>query len=337
MRIFRHFTELPDDARGGAVAIGNFDGVHMGHREVVAAARSHASDLKAPVAVLTFEPHPRSVFQPHAPPFRLTPFRTKAHEISKLGVDVLFVLHFDMAFAARTAEDFVETVLVRGLGTRHVVTGYDFIFGHNRTGDAEFLAAKSAELGFGYTRVGSVVSEPGEPYSSTRIRDALAAGKPDRAAELLGRAWEIEGRVEEGKKVGRDLGFPTANIPLGEYLHPMPGIYAIRARIDDGVIDGAIDGGGFGADADAEWRDGVANIGIAPSFEDRPFLLEAHLFDFDGNLYGKHLRVQIVAYVRPEAAFPDMESLKAQIADDCAVARRVLSAYKSADPVTGGA
>lgn len=328
MRIFRHFTELPDDARGGAVAIGNFDGVHLGHREVIGEARKHAGELKAPVAVLTFEPHPRSVFQPDQPPFRLTPFRTKSHEISRLGVDVLFVLHFDLEFSQRSAEEFVETVLVRGLGARHVVTGYDFIFGHNRTGDAEFLAAKSAELGFGYTRVGSVVSEPGEPYSSTRIRDALAAGKPDRAAELLGRPWEIEGRVEEGQKVGRDLGFPTANIPLGEYLHPMPGIYAVRAGVSEGTIDG---------DEDVDWHDGVANVGVSPSFEDRPFLLEAHLFDFDGDLYGKHLRVQLISYVRAEAAFGDMEALKAQIGEDCAVARRVLTAYKSAGRITGDA
>ena len=328
MRIFRHFTELPDDARGGGVAIGNFDGVHLGHREVIDTTRGHAADVGGPLSVLTFEPHPRSVFQPSAPPFRLTPFRIKSHELAKLGVEVLFVLHFDLEFSQRSAEDFIETVLLEGLGARHVVTGYDFIFGHNRTGDAELLAAKAAEHGFGYTRVGSVVSEPGEPYSSTRIRDALAAGKPDRAADLLGRPWEIEGRVIEGKKVGRTLGFPTANVALGEYLHPMPGIYAIRAAIDEsGVDDGT----------PAEWHDGVANIGIAPSYEDRPFLLEAHLFDFESNLYGKHLRVQIISYVREEARFEGIESLKAQIAVDCTVARRVLSAYKSAGRVVGGA
>ncbi|MDJ0948033.1 MAG: bifunctional riboflavin kinase/FAD synthetase [Alphaproteobacteria bacterium] len=311
MRIFRHYTELPEEARGAVVALGNFDGVHLGHREVIGAAGREARALNAPHGVLTFEPHPRSFFQPATPPFRLTPFRIKARHLEALAVDFLYVLHFDREFSQITAQDFVAKVLVEGLGVRHVVTGYDFVFGQGRGGNAETLAAAAVEHGFGYTRVAPVEALPGVPYSSTRVRDHLLAGEPDKAAFLLGRDWEIEGRVEPGEQIGRDLGFPTANVRLGEYLHPAFGIYAVKAGLDAGE--------------DTVWLDGVANLGQRPTFDGKDILLEVHLFDFKGDLYGRHLRTRLIRWIRPEKRFDGLAALRAQIADDCSVARDLLT------------
>ncbi len=311
MRIFRHYTELPDDARGAVIALGNFDGVHLGHREVVGAAGREARALGAPHGVLTFEPHPRSFFQPTAPAFRLTPFRIKARHLEALEIDELFVLHFDHAFSQTSADDFVRGILVEGLAVRHVVTGYDFVFGKGRGGDAEYLAAEAVKYGFGFTRVAPVEAEPGLPYSSTRVRDYLVAGEPDRAAALLGRDWEIEGRVEPGERIGRDLGFPTANVSLGEYLEPALGVYAVRAGIDRGE--------------DTVWMDGVANLGRRPTFDGKHVLLEVHFFDFDGDLYGRHLRTRLIKWIRPEKKFDGVAALRAQIAADCDTARALLT------------
>lgn len=311
MRIFRHYTELPEDARGAVVAIGNFDGVHLGHQAVIAAARHEADRRHVPCAVLTFEPHPRSFFQPSSPSFRLTPFRIKARHLEILGVDELIVLHFDRAFSQRSAGAFVDEILAGGLAASHIVTGFDFVFGHGRAGNAEFLARAARRCGFGYTRVAPVEMRPGEPFSSTRIRDCLSAGHPRKAAELLGRPWEIEGRVETGARRGRDIGFPTANVPLGEYLHPARGVYAVQAGVDEG--------GG------TRWVDGVANLGRRPTFDGTDVLLEVHLFDFAGDLYGKHLRVKLVDYIRPEKKFDGIRELRAQIAADCGSARRMLA------------
>jgi len=319
MRIFRHYSELPEDARGCAVALGNFDGVHIGHRAVIAESGRVAKALGARHAVMTFEPHPRSFFRPDQPPYRLTPFRIKAHQIAALGVDDLYNIHFDETFSRRSAKDFVSTVLVAGLGARHVVTGYDYVFGHNRGGDAALMAVMAERHGFGYTRVGPVEASPGEPYSSTRIRDHLMAGRPERAAALLGRPWEIEGRIEHGEHIGRALGFPTANIPLGEYLRPAIGIYAVRAGIDEGEA--------------TIWRDGVANLGRRPTFGGTDIMLEVHLFDFEGDIYGRHLRVRLLSFIRPEKKFDDIGRLRAQIAEDCAMARRLLAAADTERPV----
>lgn len=310
MRIFRHYTDLPADARGAVIALGNFDGVHLGHREVVSAAGREARALGAPHGVLTFEPHPRSFFQPSVPPFRLTPFRTKAHHLEALGIDELFVLHFDQAFSQITAEAFITRVLVEGLAARHVVTGYDFVFGKGRGGNAALLAAEAVRHGFGYTRVAPVEAAPGVPYSSTRIREHLVNGEPEKAAALLGREWEIEGRVEHGERIGRALGFPTANVRLGEYLRPALGIYAVKAGIDRGEA--------------TKWLDGVASLGFRPTFGGKEILLEVHLFDFHGDLYGRHLRTRLIRWIRPEKKFDDVAALQAQIVDDCAAARALL-------------
>jgi len=316
MQIFRHYDDLPPGARGPVVAVGNFDGVHRGHQIVIAEAAAIARPQGVPLAVMAFEPHPRSFFRPDDPPFRLTPFRIRARLLEALGVDLHVVLTFDSAFAARPAEAFIEEVLVRGLGVRHVVVGYDFRFGHRRAGSAEMLLEHGRRAGFGVTVVTQVADEHGGAFSSSAARDLLRAGQPRAAAEVLGRPWEIEGRVEAGDRRGRTLGYPTANVRLGEYLRPAFGVYAVRAAVDTG--------------GPPVWHDGVANLGIRPMYRSPEPLLESYLFGFDGDLYGRHLRVQIVEYLRGEESFPDVAALKAQMGRDCDNARRALAAH--ADP-----
>ncbi len=209
MHVFRH-TAATGAARGAVVAVGNFDGVHRGHQAVIAAAKAAARAASAPFAVLTFEPHPRSVFQPGAPPFRLTPFRAKARALEDLGVDLLFALHFDLDFARKSAEDFVADALVAGLGVLEVVVGYDFVFGNRRRGTPDLLKAEGQKHGFAVRVVAPVAGAGGIAYSSTEIRQRLIAGDARGAALLLGRPWEIEGRVDTGDKIGRTIGFPTA-------------------------------------------------------------------------------------------------------------------------------
>jgi riboflavin kinase/FMN adenylyltransferase len=312
MKLFRHFTDLPDDARGAVVALGNFDGLHKGHRIVIGAAAEVAKASGAPLAVLTFEPHPRSLFRPSDAPFRLTPFRTKARHIEDLGVDLLFVIHFDTVFSSKTADEFINEVLVTGLGVSHVVAGYDFVFGHKRGGDVGLLYQKARTLGFGVTEVKPAADMSGGVFSSTRVRQLLVAGKPREAAAVLGRPWEVEGRVEHGDQRGRTIGFPTANLELGEYLRPHYGVYAVQAGVDHGTH--------------TVWTDGVANLGKRPTVDGLRELLEVHLFDFSGDLYGKHLRVRMIDFIRPERKFESFDALKQQILTDAAAARGILAA-----------
>ena len=311
MQIFRHHSELPDALRGSVVAVGNFDGVHRGHQIVIADAQAVARSSGAPLAVLSFEPHPRSVFRPDDPPFRLTPFRIKARLLEALGVDLHMVLHFDMEFSRHSADWFVEEVLLAGLGASHVAIGYDFCFGHKRQGNAEALLSYGRRHGFGVTVVTQASDESGGTYSSSAAREHLQEGRIREAAEILGRPWEIEGRVEAGDRRGREFGYPTANLTLGDYLRPAYGVYAVRAAIDEG--------------ADLDWRDGVANVGVRPMYAVPEPLMEAHLFDFDGDLYGRHLRVQLVERLRPEMKFDAIDDLIAQMDRDSADARRVLA------------
>jgi riboflavin kinase/FMN adenylyltransferase len=310
MRVFRH-TNATGDARGAVVAAGNFDGVHLGHQAVLGEAKALAKSLGAPFAVLTFEPHPRAVFQPGLPPFRLTPFRAKSLVLETLGVDLLFTLHFDLAFAQKTAEEFVAEVLVAGLGAKAVVVGYDFVFGNKRRGNSELLKTEGPKHGFAVKIVSPVAAPGGVVYSSTQIREHLVAGRPREAAALLGRPWEIDGRVEVGDKIGRTIGFPTANIDLADYLRPAPGVYAVRAGIEDG--------------GKTEWHDGAANLGWRPTVGGKDLRFETNLFDFSGDLYGKHLRVALVERLRPEQRFDGLDALKAQIAADCQKAREILA------------
>lgn len=318
MRIFRHHTELPTDARGAAVAIGNFDGVHRGHQAVIGEAGRIAQSGDMPWAVLTFEPHPRQLFRPGDPPFRLTPFRIKARSVEAMGADEMIVLHFDRALASLSADDFISEILVKGLGVRHVVAGYDFVFGQDRKGDCDLLLHRGRDGGFDFTAVGAVKDKSGEVYSSTRVRDCLVGADPVGAAAVLGRPFEIEGRIAEGDKRGRSIGFPTANVPLeGEYLCPAMGVYAVRAGIDKGT--GTV------------WHNGVANLGVRPTFgqkdTENEIVLETHFLDgFDQDIYGQHLRVALVSYIREEQKFDGVDALKEQIGKDCIRASETLQA-----------
>ncbi|MGF1593130.1 MAG: bifunctional riboflavin kinase/FAD synthetase [Kiloniellaceae bacterium] len=314
MAIFRHTGDLPAAARGAVVVIGNFDGVHRGHQLLLADARRQADALAASLAVLTFEPHPRSVFQPDQPPFRLTSLRAKAHALQEAGVDNLFVLHFDRAFSLKSAEAFVQDILVGDLAARHVVVGWDFCFGHKRAGNVALLKSMGAQNGFGVTAVDPVMTGDGQVYSSSIIRNHLREGRPAKAAELLGRPWEIEGRVEHGDQRGRTIGFPTANLGLGDYLRPALGVYAVLAGRDPGVEHGG----------ETRWLPGVANLGRRPTVAGEDLRLEVHLFDFAEDLYGETLRVRLVDYLRPEKKFDGLDALRAQIALDCGRAQDIL-------------
>ncbi len=316
MTIFHSSSSVPKEARGAVVAIGNFDGVHLGHQAVLAQARAIARRLDAPLAVLTFEPHPRSVFQPKLPPFRLTPLPAKVEALKSVGVDHVFVLDFTPEFSRRSAEDFMTSVLQSDLGARHIVVGWDFCFGHKRSGNAKLLSERGADLGFGVTVTEVVKTGDAEIYSSSRIRECLQAGDLSAAAALLGRPWEVDGMVLHGDKRGRTIGFPTANISMEAYMHPSLGVYAVRAGMKEGS-DGVGDV--------YRWVDGIANLGMRPTVDGTRVQLEVHLFDFDEDLYGRFLRVQLIEFLRGEKKFDGLDSLKAQITSDCAQVRRILA------------
>ncbi|MEA2778576.1 MAG: riboflavin kinase / adenylyltransferase [Rhodospirillaceae bacterium] len=318
MRLFRHHTEIPVEARGAVVALGNFDGIHIGHQRVIDEAARIAAELRAPCGVLTFEPHPREYFQPDRPPFRLTPFRIKLRQFEAMGLDYLYLLAFDHSMAERSPESFIIEVLGEGIEPAHVVVGYDFVFGRGRSGNAQLLGDLGRAAGFAVTSVSAASDATGIVYSSTKVRERLGAGDPLGAALLLGRPWEIEGRVETGDQRGRQLGFPTANIALGEYLQPALGVYAVKTGIDEG--------------RGTQWHDGVANLGRRPTVGGTRVQLEAHLFDFAGDLYGRHLRVALVDFIRPERKFDGLDALKAQIAGDSREARTRLAAYAGPPP-----
>ncbi len=311
MHIFRTWSEVPAALKGGVIALGNFDGLHLGHQAVIGRALGLARTKGVAAAVMTFEPHPRMFFKPDQEPFRLSPFRMKVRVIEALGLDYLYVQTFDKEFSQRSPENFVSEILVGGLGISHIVVGYDYVFGHQRKGNVEILRALAAKYGFEVTAIEKLGAGE-ERFSSTNIRTLLREGKPRDAARMLGRYWEIEGRVVPGDKRGRQLGFPTANLPYRDYLHPRKGVYAIRAGVDHG--------------SETIWRDGVANFGNRPTFDKTDVLLEAHLFDTDEDLYGKHLRVALIDYLREEKKFDGLEALKAQIANDSETARRLLTA-----------
>jgi riboflavin kinase/FMN adenylyltransferase len=312
MRILRHYRDVPEALRGAVVAIGNFDGVHRGHRALIRHARALADERGAPFGVLAFEPHPREFFNPRAQSFRLTPFRMKARLIAEEKPDALFALSFDAGMARMSAQEFVLDVLVGGLGVGCVVIGADFQFGQGRSGDATVLSYMGEMEGFGVEIVSAVTTD-GDKISSSRIRDALRRGRPEEAAALLGHWWTVEARVQHGDKRGRTIGFPTANMRLDDCLHPAFGVYAVRATL-------------FDEERPVETHDGVANFGIRPMYALDVPLLETFLFDFAGDLYGRHMAVSFVARLRGEAKLDGLDALKAQIAADSAAARAALAA-----------
>jgi len=294
--------------------MGNFDGLHRGHAVLIGKARELARVANRPAGVLTFEPHPRSAFFPEAEPFRLTPFRVKERELARLGIDLLFVQHFDIAFSKKSAEDFISEVILGAIGASHVVVGWDCTFGNRRHGTPEVLRTSGLQHGFGVTVLEPIRGDDTTVYSSTHIRELLRAGEPREAANLLGRYWEIDGRVATGDRRGRTIGFPTANLGLDDYLHPAFGVYAVQVCGDgpDDPLDGRTVGG-------------VANIGLRPTVGGLVPRLEAHLFDIDTDLYGRHLRVALVDFIRPEKKFSGLEALTAQIAADATRARAILA------------
>ena len=314
MKIFRHYRDVPDAYKGAIAAVGNFDGVHRGHQALIGEARRMAQERGAPLAVLAFEPHPQEFFRPSPESFRLTPFRTKARLIAEQDADAMYALAFDAQMAAKTAQAFVMDVLVDGLGVGAVVIGADFQFGKGRAGNAAVLSYMGEMEGFGVTIFEPVAAQGHDKISSTQIRDALKQGKPEEAATLLGHWWAVEARVEQGDKRGRTIGFPTANMRLDHTLKPAYGIYAVRATI-------------YEDDKPVGRHDGVANFGIRPMFKTDEPLLETYLFDFDGDLYGKHLAVELIAYLRPEAKLDGLEALKAQIAADSDAAKAALATH----------
>jgi riboflavin kinase/FMN adenylyltransferase len=312
MRILRHHRNVPKEAQGAVVALGNFDGVHRGHQALIQRARALAAEGGRPLAVAVFEPYPRDYFRPDAEPFRLTSFRAKARVLAELGVEVLIVLHFDAALATTPAQDFVLDVLVRELAVSHVVVGEDFRFGKGRAGDTTVLAYMGEMEGFGVTVFPPLADGAEAKISSSRIRAALTEGRPREAARLLGHNWSVEGHVRAGDRRGRGIGFPTANLVLEGVIEPAYGVYAVRAFPGEG----------------RSGHDGVANFGVRPTFEVKEPLLEVHLLNFSGDLYGQLLRVELVDYLRPERKFESLDALKSQLEKDRDAARSLLSARR---------
>ena len=298
---------VPEALRGAIVALGNFDGFHLGHQAVVGRAVQRAAHERRPVIVATFDPHPVRHFRPDAAPFRLTSLDQRERLFAAAGADAMLVFGFDGTLAATSAEDFVGRLLAERIGAAGVVTGEDFTFGAGRRGNAAMLAELGAKHGIVADTVGAVMLD-GEGVSSSRVRAALVAGNPGEAIHLLTRPFAIEGRVEHGDKVGRQLGYPTANLVLGPYLRPKYGIYAVRVRLDDG-----------------REMAGVANVGVRPSFDPPKELVEAYLFDFAEDLYGRVIEVGLVAFLRGEERFEDMGALAKQMDADAAKARQVLA------------
>jgi riboflavin kinase/FMN adenylyltransferase len=307
MRILRHHRNVPKEAQGAVVALGNFDGVHRGHQALIREAKKLARAGGKPLAILVFEPYPQEYFRPGAEPFRLTSFRAKARLLGELEADFLIVLHFDAALANMHAQDFVMEVLIAELAVAHVVVGEDFRFGKARGGDITVLAYMGEMEGFAVTVVPPLADGPEAKISSSRIRAALKEGRPEEAARLLGHFWSVESHVRAGDRRGKSLGFPTANLVLEGVLVPKFGVYAVRAHVGDTAYDG------------------VANFGRRPMFEVREPLLEVHIFDFAKDLYGQLLRVEFIAYLRPELKFESLDALKAQIASDGVAAKMILA------------
>ena len=305
MRIHQHWQGLAPDARGASVAMGNFDGIHLGHQSVINLARNDAS-----LGIVTFEPHPREVFQPDAPPFRLMNAEARANRLAKLGVQELYQLPFDKSLSSLTPEAFARDVLAGGLGVAHVVVGSDFRFGKARAGSAQDLVTLGESHSFKVT-VADLVHHDGHEISSTAIRAALAEGRPRDAAAMLGHWHRIEGEVIHGEKRGRQLGYPTANMSVAGLHLPKLGVYAVRVKVLTGPHTGDYIGAG--------------SLGVRPMFGTNLPNLESYLFDFDGDLYGHHLSVALIDYLRPELKFDGLPALMTQMAADCTQARALLS------------
>ncbi len=310
MKRHQTYIGLTPDNQGASVALGNFDGVHLGHQSVIALARAAGGDLNAPLGVITLEPHPRQYFAPNAPAFRLMNAESRAHRLEKLGINHLYEIPFNAELANLTAESFARDVLAHGLGIRHLVIGEDFRFGKGRTGDAAMLKSMGRDLNFGVT-IAPLVSDTKGDYSSTAIRQALTDGHPEDAARMLGHLHHIEGRVQQGEKRGRDLGFPTINLKMDGLHLPRFGVYAVHVDVFDGPHIGRYQG--------------AASIGIRPMFGVNIPNLEVFIFDFNADLYDVEVSVALVAFQRPELKFETLDALIQQMTQDCLDARAILA------------
>jgi riboflavin kinase/FMN adenylyltransferase len=304
MRIFENVPGIPQDAQGAVVVIGNFDGVHKGHRFLLQRAGEIARAGGKKLAVLTFEPHPRRLFRPDEPPGRLTPPTVKAWRLAEEGVDILYSLPFDWNFASQSAEDFIQTILKKGLNTSHIVVGHDFRFGQMRKGEPGDIK----KSGIPITIIDEISDDQGAIYSSSRARQELRHGNIKEANEILGWEWEMRGEVIKGDRRGHELGYPTANTALGDTVHPAYGVYAAKVNIE----------------GEKEWHNAAINIGIKPMFEIPEAQVESYIFDFDREIYGRVLRVRPVQRLRSEAKFGSVEELKKQMGEDCRKVRGIL-------------
>ncbi len=302
-----HRDAIPEALRGAIVALGNFDGFHLGHQAVVREAVEWARSESRPALVATFDPHPVRHFAPHVPWFRLTSLEQREELFAQAGADAMLMFDFGEELARTSAVDFVGKLLAGHIGAAGVVTGEDFTFGRDRQGDVALLAGEGARHGLAARTVGPVL-EGGLPVSSSRIRDALKAGECEVAARLMTRPFAIRGTVIHGDKRGRAIGYPTANIEMGKYLRPRFGIYAVTGKLADGTM-----------------LKGAANLGVRPSFDPPKELLEPYFFDFSGDLYGQEIEVALHHFLRPEGKFDTLEALTAQMAEDCARAKELLA------------
>jgi len=285
-------------ANGIVLTLGNFDGVHRGHKAIIEETKKIARVENLPFVLMTFAPHPVAVLKPEIAPFCITTFAQKAELIGKLAPDLLLVMKFDSALAMLLPEDFVKKIMVENLKTRHVVIGHDFNFGRARAGNAEYLQKKAAEYGFGFTQLAP--QKLNEPFSSTLIRNHIRKGEMKEAEILLGHQFAIEGVVLHGDEKGREIGFPTANLVLGDYVRPKFGVYAVKTQIEK----------------DGPWHKSIANIGIRPTIGGDKELLEAHILDWSENIYGQTIRVALQEFIREEMRFANLDELKKQIALD---------------------
>ncbi len=305
MDIFTDLSGFADKYRNGIVAVGNFDGVHRGHKALLTKAKAHAKELGAPFGILTFEPHPRTLFQAPTEPFRITPTSLKREKLKENGAAFLAEIPFNRDFAQLSAQQFIDKILKEGLSVQEIIVGRDFHFGQNRTGDIRTLE----EEGIPVSPVDDINNDQNQKYSASRIRSLLRRGLIEESNEMLGWEWEIRAKVIHGDKRGRELGYPTANMTLEDVLHPAFGVYAALVQIE-------------GSD---EWHKAPTNIGIRPMFETKTPLMEAHLLDFDGDLYGKTLRVKPIQHLRGEAKFESVEALVEQMDRDSLKTRELLA------------
>lgn len=302
------WKDLAPEQKGGALALGNFDGVHLGHQQVIAQAARAARALDAPLGVISFEPHPRRWFRPQEPSFRLMTLDQQARALEQLGVERFHILPFDAEMAQQSDEAFAREVLAEGLGARHVAAGFDITFGAGRTGDPAALKSYGDRFAFGVSIAPAVEGPDGIKCSSTAIRTALRTGRPEEAAALLGRPFAVQGVVVHGDKLGRTIGYPTANVLLEDYVQPAFGVYAMRTRLPDGRV-----------------FPGVGYVGDRPTVNGSGIRLEVSLFDFDEDLYGQIIEAELVAYLRGDAKFDSLDAMILQMHSDAARARAILA------------